>query len=269
MTKPLRRTDDPVDRLAQRIGELEAAVRDLSRPRDFQIPVLAADPPETDITNMWLMPDGRIRARHRNPAGTAFVYREWVSTTAGSGSSGTAPAPPAPAPISRTGKWTATWSQSYRQSGSARTDGGVTRLYYGSSGDSFNGMNRSLVGFDTAAIAAALAGSTIRAVRVALTNDHAYWNAGAWIHFGIHNFSTEPASWAGGGIPSSMAQKYLFKRDQHREVALPLSFASAIRDGWGYGVALESPSTSRDFYGFAYGVGSGITPPVLTVEYDK
>lgn len=272
MTHPagFRKSDDPTTNMAQHLRALEETVRSLATPSaGARIPVLAEDPPETDPANLWMMPDGRLRGRHLNPAGTAFVYREWVSTTPGSGTSATAPAAPPPAPVSQVATWGATWSQSYRQAGPARTDSGVKYIYYGSSGDGFNGQNRSLIGFDYATIATTLTGSTITAVYLTITNIHAYWESGAEPHFGIHNFTSEPASWAGGGIPRPLAVKHLFKRNTKRTVALPLDFAIAIRDGWGKGIAVEAPNSNRNFYGYAAGVGSGIDPPALTVNYDK
>lgn len=260
---------DPYSEISRQIIELQRQVRELQTSQVFRIPVLSADPPVTDPINMWMFPDGRIRARHLNPAGSAFVTREWVPTAAGSSSSGTAIAPPTDAPTTRQTEWAATYSQSYRQSGAARTDGGAVNAYYGSSGDSFNGRNRSLIGFDHAAIAAELAGSTVLNVWIRMVNVHSYNNSGSYAHLGIHNFSSEPASWAGGGIPRSMLSKQRWAKGQTYTAKLPLEFAQAIRDGWGKGIAIESPSDSKDFYGYMAGVGSGYPVPVLIVQYAK
>lgn len=269
MSTGYHKPSDDIQALAARIASLEEQVRDLQRPRPFRIPLLAADPPTSDPTSMWLLPDGRLRARHLNTAGTAFVIREWVSTSAGSSSSGTAPAAPGAAPTTRETSWAAQWSQSYRQSGPARTDAGTKYIYYGDSGDSFNGRNRSLIGFDYSNIASTLSGSTVLEVRLTLLNLHSWYNNGSDIHFGIHNYTSEPSSWAGGGIPRSMIAKHHFGKPQQRTVAMPLEFATAIRDGWGKGIAVESPSDSLTFYGYAAGVGSGQQLPVLTVKYAK
>lgn len=260
---------DPVAELALRVRELEQKANAADSPKPFRIPVYAADPSTDDATNMWMLPDGRIRARHRNTADTAWVLREWVSTTPGGSGSGTAPAPPAPAPITRNGFYPAIWSQSYRQSGAARTDEGTVMLYYGSSGDAFNGMNRSLIGFNYTTIASDLAGSTVLGCWLYLVNIHAWFDAGSDIHFGVHNYTSEPSTWAGGGIPRSMVSKHHFGKPQAKTVPLPLYFATDIRDGIGKGVALESPSTSRSFYGYAAGFGSGYDVPLLTVQYAK
>lgn len=268
MTNPLQKSNDPYSQLIRRISDLESQAKDALR-KPFLIPVVAADPPETDPTNIWLLPDGRLRARHRNTADTAWVYREWVSTAAGSGSSGTAPAPIPTTPVTHEVTYLAQWSHSYRSTGAQRTDQGAVMLYYGSSGDSFNGMNRSLVGFDHGAIATQLAGSTVNSVRLRLVNIHAWYNSGVTIYFGIHNFSSKPGSWSGGGIPAQRIANHKFGKPQERTVWMPLSFATSIRDGTGKGIAIEAPDGSREFYGYAAGVGSGYNPPALIINYTK
>lgn len=268
MTNPLSKGPDPIARLQQEIGEIRRLAEEANRNR-FRIPVLSADPPLDDPTNMWMFFDGRIRARHRNTTDTAWVIREWVPTAAGSATSATS-GPPAPAvPVTTQATYSAIWTQSYRQGGAARTDAGTIMLYYGSSGDPFNGLNQSLIGFDYTTIAAALAGSTINAVYLDLTNIHAWYNSGADIYFGIHNFTAEPATWGGGGIPRSKIVKHHFGKPEQKIVTMPIEFAQAIRDGWGKGIALEAPNTSREFYGYAAGVGSGYAVPSLIINYTK
>jgi hypothetical protein len=260
---------DPASQFAARIAALEERLRELQQSAAFRIPVVAADPDVTDPTNMWLLPDGRLRARFRNTADTAWVVKEWAPVgSPGGTSSGTAPAPPAPAPQSYTTTWTAVWSRSYRQSGAARTDDGVTMLYYGYA-DTFNGRNRSLIGFDHASIASALAGSTVTGVSLRLVNIHSWYNAGSTINFSIHNTSggVAPGTWP--GVVRSMIVSHKFTRGQERTVPMPVEFATSIRDGSGKGVALESPSDSADFYGRAAGVGSGYQLPQLIVNYNK
>ena len=268
MTNPLRKDGDPLGRFINEIAEIKRLAQQATS-MPFRVPVLNEDPPEDDPTNLWLFPDGRLRGRHLNAAGTLLVYREWVTSAPGADTSATAPATPSAAVVTHEGSWPAIWSQSYRQSGSPRTDLGVTHLYYGSSGDAFNGRNQSLIGFDYAAIATALAGSTVNSVRLSITNVHAWYHSGVQIYFGIHNFGSEPATWAGGGIPRQRITNHHFGKPQFRTVWMPLEFATAIRDGWGKGIALEAPSTSREFYGYAAGVGSGYAPPTLIVNYTK
>jgi hypothetical protein len=265
VTNPLSKGSDAIGQFSAQLAEIRRMAEEANR-RQLTIAVLSEDPPETDQTNIWLLHDGRLRARHRNTADTAWVYREWVPTTAGSGTSATSPAAPPALAVTRQDSWAAIWTQSYRQSGAARTDQGVVRLYTGSSGDSFNGQNRSLIGFDYAAIAAALAGSTVNAVSLTITSLHTYWNSGADIWFGVHNFTSEPATWS-GGLPR--IAKHKFVQAQTRNVAMPIEFATSIRDGTGKGIAIEAPNSSRDYYAYLAGVGSGSPIPVLTINYSK
>lgn len=268
MTSPFNKSSDPIAAIQREIAEIRRIAEEGAR-RPFHIPIVSEDPPESDPTNLWLFPDGRLRARHRNVTDTAWVYREWVTTSPGSSTSATAPAPPTATATTHQGVWNAIWSQSYRSTGAQRTDAGATMLYYGSSGDSFNGRNQSLIGFDYAAIATALTGSTINSVALRLTNVHAWYDSGVNIYFGIHNFTSKPATWAGGGIPRQRIVSHHFGKPQYREVPMPLEFAQAIRDGWGKGIAIEAPSTSREFYGYAAGFGSSYTVPQLVITYAK
>lgn len=266
----LQKSNDPYNLLLRQFEELKQQATDaLVRP--YTVPVVSEDPPETDPTNLWMFPDGRLRGRHKNTAGTAYVYREWVTTSPGSDTSATAPATPPTTPVTQQQMFLAQWSHSYRSTGGGaqRTDQGAVMLYYGSSGDSFNGTNRSLIGFDHAAIAAALAGSTVNSVHLRLVNVHAWYNSGVNIYFGIHNFSSKPGSWTGGGIPAQRIVNHKFGKPQERTVPMPLAFATMIRDGTGKGIAIEAPDSSREFYGYAAGVGSGYNVPALIINYTK
>lgn len=268
MTSPLRKDNDPLGRLNIRLGEIARhAVAAQALP--FRVPIVSEDPPEEDPTNMWAFPDGRIRWRHLNTAGTAYVYREIASAVVGSGNSATAPAAPPAAILTRQDAWPAIWSHSYRGSGAQRTDQGATHLYYGSSGDSFNGTNRSLIGFNYTAIAAALTGSTVNWVHLQMTNVHAWYDSGVSVYFGIHNFTAKPTTWTGGGIPRQRIVNHRYGKPQFREVNMPLEFATMIRDGTGKGIAIEAPTSSREFYGYAAGVGSGYAVPALIINYTK
>lgn len=255
----------PESEFVQLLNKMQQQINDL-RSSPLRIPVLADDPPTTDPTNIWLLADGRLRIRHRNTADTAWVVREYVTSSPGSGSSATPPAPPTPAPTSRITAWAATSSASYRQAGPKRTDE-PGRVYWGSSGDAFNGRNRSLIGFDYAAIAAALASSTVTRVRFRLQALHTWYNNGASIGFGYHNQTSMPSSWP-GTVASFVKTDHIGKTEL-KDFELPLVFGTAIRDGVSRGIALEAPNSSVDYYGYAGGVGGGVTIPTLIIDYVK
>lgn len=269
MTAGFPSNSDPVAAFTKRIADLEQAVRDLSRPQPFIIPTPGVDLPETAAGNIWLLPDGRIRARVRNPGDTAWVYFQWGTVAPGSGTSGTAPAPPKPAKKSYRYESNATWSKGYRQNGTKRTDY-PTWGHYGYV-DSFNGLGRTVIGFNYAAIQAAITGGTINRVRLKMQNLHSYWNAGSDIFFSIHNLTAEPATYiaGGGNTPSRRLTKHRFRGGEIKVVDLSKTFGTAIRDGWGRGIVLDPTSTSKEQYGYIAGVGSGYQVPRLIIDYVK
>lgn len=244
-----------------------------SLPRASVIPVMQADPPTEDPTNMWMRPDGRLRGRYWN--GSAFVYVDYPMRTdiTAPPSVPAAPPPPPkpPAPKSYKKTYTADWTQTYQGDGDKRNDSrGTKYLVYGNGGDSFNGTQRSLIGFDYSTIQSNLSGSTIKKVQLRMTNVHAYWNSGVQIYFGVHNVSSEPSNWPGSGsLPQRRASHHKFGKPQTRTVTLPLKFGQLLRSGSGKGITIEAPSGDRDYYGYAAGVGSGYTPPQLIISYTK
>lgn len=257
-----------MEELRRKLSAMELAIRDLQS-RPFRIPIVAADPPTTDPTNIWMFADGRIRARHWNTTRTAYTIREWVASAPGSSTSAQNEGAPPSAPLTRVLTAVAQWSQSYQQAGAQRTDDGVYNLYYGNGGDA-NGRNRSLIGFDYTTIASSLASSTIKSVSLTITSINTYFSdVGADVYLGIHNFSAKPATWTGGGIPMSMAVRANLHPSETTTVDLTLDFAQAIRDGWGKGIALEVPGDSPEFYGYAAGFGSSYPAPTLNIEYAK
>lgn len=253
------RKPDPAARFIEQIKQLTRAQ---GRP-PMVFPVLSADPPETDPTNIWLLTDGRLRSRVWN--GAAYVYREYTPITP------TAATPPPYVPqgtaeTTQEGVYEATWSQSYVGNGTQRGGDGTVLLYYGEQGDG-TGRNKALIGFNYSAIVTDLTGADIRKVQLVFNTVRSPWNSGSDVHFGIHNSTTEPSTWP--AIPRSMITTISFGPSQTLTVSLPLEFATAIRDGSGKGIAVEAPSDDAGFAGVAAGVASGYTTPTLIVTYVK
>jgi hypothetical protein len=244
------------------------------RPKSFVVPVVQADPPESDPTNLWMRADGRLRGRYWNGASYTYVEYPMRSDITAPPAVPAAPAVPTPvaAPRTYTGTYTATWSQTYKGDGSKRTDTrGELYLVYGQAeGDGVNGQQRSLVGFDYATIAADLASSTITKVELWMQNVHSYWESGVQVFFGMHNVTAEPGAWPGSGSLSlrrSVEQHY--GKAEAKKVPLTVEFGQQLRAGTAKGIAIEAPSNVRDYYGYAAGVGSGYTPPQLIITYAK
>lgn len=70
MTQP-EQTTSPIVRLATVVANLTKRITTLER-RGTRIPVLDDDPPAGDYSNIWLLNDGRLRAR--NADGVVFEY---------------------------------------------------------------------------------------------------------------------------------------------------------------------------------------------------
>jgi hypothetical protein len=267
MTQPFLRSADPTVDAVKRIAAIEQAINDIQN-SPFRIPVVDQDPGSDDPTNIWMFSDGRLRVRYRNTANTAWVIREFVSTAPGSSTSATLK--PAPGTVAKTQqkRYAAQWHQTYVGAGSQRADSS-SLIFYGNANDG-NGRQRALIGFDYATAATDLASSTIKGVWMEIQTLGAGDSArGSDVYFGIHNFTSVQATWAGGSIPRSMVYRVHFPTSEKILVQLPLEFATALRDGWGKGIALEVPSDALEFYGYAAGVGSGYDLPTLVVEYAK
>lgn len=266
------------DRTTSPEGQLLKALMDrvkaeLQTPSKFVVPFLQNDPDEKDPTNFWMTTTGRLRGRYWN--GTVFVYLDYPLRSDITAPPAVTPPPPPPAKpaAARTFKttWQAIWTQTYQGDGDKRTDSkGNNYLVYGNGGDSFNGTQRSLIGFNYGSIQSALSGSIIKLVQLRMTNVHAYWNNGVDIYFGMHNVTAEPASWpSSGSLLLRRSVKQHFGKPQTKTVSLSGAIGSAFRSGSGKGLAIEAPSGDRDYYGFAAGLGSGYTPPQLIITYTK
>jgi hypothetical protein len=242
-------------------------------PQAYVVPVVQNDPPDTDPTNLWMRPDGRLRGRYWNGASFTYVDYPMRSDITSPPAVPAAPAPPAKPSTPKTYQktYTATWSQSYQGSGAKRVDSiGETYLVFGDSGADTYGTQRALVGFDYATIATDLASSTIHKVELRMTNVHSYWDSGVDVFFGMHNVTSEPATWpASGSLPLRRVVNHRFGKTETKIVPLQVQFGQLLRAGTAKGLAIEAPTAEKDYYGYAAGFGSGFTPPQLIITYAK
>jgi hypothetical protein len=250
----------PNDALAQRIAALEKRITDLST-APLVVPVVNADPGTGYAGNIWAYPDGKLNVRMKD--GTIKQYAS-VAPAAPTASN---PTPPTQ-PITRQNVWVAQWGKAYRASG-AQTGANNSMLYQGN-GDSFNGRQRSLIGFDYAAIQSALSGSDVTGVAVWFEMYHTWWNSGATFWLGMHSNTVKPGTWGGtigrdfvtsGHVPNG------------RGVWIPLSteFGARLRDGSARGLTLQAPNDDRTYYAYAAGGPgtSGELMPQLRITYVK
>lgn len=252
---PEERFIDEINSLKQQIAELQA--------RTIQVPVFNADPTTDFKGNIWMFQDGRVHIRLAD--GT---IKELVTSASSGGTSGTsAPAVPAQ-PTVQVGEWEAVWSQAYRQSGGF-TGSNPNYLYYGSAGDSYNGKQTSLVGFDYAAISAALAGAVINSVEIGINNLHTWPSGGTTTYFGMHNNATKPSNYSGAAVVANQVSSAKVLRNQWAFHSVSTAFGSNLRDGVIKGIIIQAPNSTTSYYGYAAGVGSGLTPPHIRITYTK
>ncbi len=258
-----QKNPDPMAQLAARIRALETGLADVAR-RPAYIPVLDEDPPEDSPHVVWLMQDGRLRARYRDTDGVTLTIREFEPVpTPGSGSSGEPTPDPEPITVTKQLTYGSTWSATYRGNGALRTDK-PGLIGHGSSGDSFGGKMSGLIGFNSAAIAADLAGATVNAAWIVLSNDRTWYNDGGTLMFGGHGFGSAPGSWNGTGLPVNMAgTNHIGKGQQNATLGIPVSIAAGIRDGSVHGVALQAPDSGRQWYGYEKAHGAPGAPQLI------
>lgn len=236
-------------------GQFAKALRDLveerRRPRPFVIPVLTADPPTTDPTNLWMRYDGRLRGRYWNGSGYTYVDYPMRSDITSPPAVPAYPAAPAPAatPTTYTATYNAVWSQGYLSSGSQRSS--TTELPYGNDGNAAYGTQRSLIGFDYATIAATLAGSTVKRVQLHLINLTSWSPGGVTMYYSVHNVPSAPTLWPDASLPYRFVTSAHWARSEAKTIDLPIVFGTSFRESTGKGIAIEAPSNANTFYGMA------------------
>ncbi len=251
---------DSVDALGQRIEQLERQINALST-KPLLIPVLEAAPSGDYPGNMWAYPDGRLIVRMKD--GTLKQF----SSAAASAPSGTNPAP-APQPTTRTSEWISTWGQGYRASGGF-TGSDNSKLQQGSSGDSYNGRQRSLIGFDYASIQSALSGASITSVRFWIYSMHTWYYNGGTFWLGMHNNASKPGTW-GGTVGRDFVTSIHIPNVGAGWYSLSNEFGASLRDGTAKGLTLQAPNDDRTYYGYAWGgPGTGSQMPRISITYVK
>lgn len=131
-----------------------------------------------------------------------------------------------------------------------------TQMYQGYYSSTW-GNNKSIIMFDSTAIAAALAGKTITGVTLRFKTQFSYYNAGVKAVIGTHNTSgtTVPASWP-SGTKSNRVTKSGCTAGETNSVALGTTIGNEFKAGTAKGIIFgPGPSTSKDYYGYHYLTG--------------
>lgn len=169
---------------------------------------------------------------------------------------------------SHTSKFLATWSGSYDGDNGARA-GGDGNLCYQGYVSSTHGNQRSLVGFDYSAIQSALSGATVTSCKLTFKVDHAYWNDGATVRIGTHNYTSEPSTWNGTNVTEARISKASCKSGVTYTVDLGTGIGGEFKSGSSRGISFgPAPSNSYDYYCYIYG-NSFSAEPYLTITYTK
>ena len=165
--------------------------------------------------------------------------------------------------------YSATWSRSYSGGGDWESWRG-TECHQGQYGSS-SGNRRSLIGFNDDAIRADLNGATILSCHVRLSYFHWYWNAGGTAIVGTHNYDGAPGSWSGTRVTENRLQFPNWPKPGTKTVSLGTTIGNEFKSGVSKGIAIgPGPSTNLDYYGQAYGQGTGSTrEPRLVIKYQK
>jgi hypothetical protein len=163
--------------------------------------------------------------------------------------------------------WTSNWTQSYRGSGTKRTDYRSNMLCQGRYAyDPFWGLLRSLAGFNDADIRAKLAGARIDRVQLYLKADHWYWHSGGTAVIGYHNHDTEPLEFSHSKYGQKTAD---FNSRSHAQwITMPNAFGEGLRDNRYKGFSIYAGSNNHIYYGVFHGA-YGSYPPKLKITYTK
>lgn len=185
---------------------------------------------------------------------TGLVMDEGVQPVLGSN---TAPAPPLTSPpkaSNKTRSFSPTWAQSYTGSGAQYNVGGSDRLYHGQYLPA-NGVLRSMVGFDRAAIMSFCSGAEMVSARIYIRNVHSYANSGVRGRFGYRNNASKPATWGTGDM--TLIGEADFDKGQGRWIGLNASgVLAALKSGAFAAFALNPATTAQNRYG--YWTSSGV-----------
>lgn len=161
----------------------------------------------------------------------------------------------------------ATWSGSYYGDNSRRSVNGYS--YQGQySGYPANGNQRSMFGFNYAAIQADLSGATVHWVKAYTYFTHWAASSGGTAVFGSHNSSASsaPSTWTG---TANRATKVYTARNQGQVVTMPVAFGNELKAGTAKGLVLGPANSTTDAQ---YGYANGYTlanPPYIQINYTK
>lgn len=206
----------------------------------------------------WVNLDGIIYDVAYNPT--------YVPTTGGdTGKDGELGIGPPPVQT-YTKSWTATWSNVYSSDNTGR---GGNWCYQGNSGEDPWGNQKSMIGFDSAAIRAEIEGAEMVKITISLEFPHWWYSAGGTAQIGTHNYLSMPSTWSNSRTNPRRVSSANWPRHTWRSVVLPNAIAGEFADGDSTGITLgPASSSSKTYYGYCYGAYQA-AKPYLTITYRK
>lgn len=169
-----------------------------------------------------------------------------------------------------------TWTRAYGGGNNYKGDnifGSKTQMFQGRYSDPDTqwegdwGIQKTMAGFDDAALRKELQGAKIHKVQLYVYNLHWWYWAGGRLSLGAHNVS-EPPYWF-SETRYNMASETWYQRGGDRWVDLPIIFAEDLRDGKARGFTLHRSTTDPYYYGYFAGAGQGSKSPKLRITYTK
>lgn len=131
----------------------------------------------------------------------------------------------------------------------------------------FNGKSKTWIKFDSATIAADLAGSTINSVKLKLNNNHSWFFSGMTVSVG---WDTKSSFGSTAGDPSghTSLKEYHINDGATLTQDIGTQFGVAFRDSGATTIVLFKNSNNLNYYGYFAGAGES-GPPQLIINYTK
>ena len=175
---------------------------------------------------------------------------------------GSPPPPTQPPKKTYVTTWPASWSRSFSGSGAyiAYYGSNMNQGYY----DTTWGNQSAMAGFPS--VTSTLSGAVINKVELYILYNHWYYDAGGTAILGLHGQVNPPSTKSG---LTGLWQISNWGRGVGKWISLGSSYFNGFLSGAYRGLLIgPGPSTSREYYGRADGVGDD-SPPQLRITYTK
>jgi hypothetical protein len=174
------------------------------------------------------------------------------------------PKPPVVTTYKRT--YYATWSRSYNGANGTRFDDPDT-MYQGSVGDS-NGNQKSLVGFNWAAISADLKGASVTGMTISLYALYWWSYSSGTGYAGTHTYTSKPSTYSSGSVLERRWRVAGWPRNAWRTINVGSGTGVQFQKGQAKGVSVGWGNNDNETYGWFAGARMS-QRPFITITYKK